>query len=34
VSQGSSQAEAEANIKDAIRQSLAVRAELGLPLTV
>jgi predicted RNase H-like HicB family nuclease len=34
VSQGSSQAEAEANIKDAIRQSLAVQAELGLPLTV
>jgi predicted RNase H-like HicB family nuclease len=34
VSQGSSQAEAEANIEDAIRQSLAARAELGLPLTV
>ena len=34
VSQGASQAEAESNIEDAIRESLAVRAELGLPLTV
>ena len=34
VSQGASPAEAEANIEDAIRQSLAARAELGLPLTV
>jgi predicted RNase H-like HicB family nuclease len=34
VSQGASQAEAEANIEDAIRESLAARAELGLPLTV
>ncbi|MEQ1885591.1 MAG: type II toxin-antitoxin system HicB family antitoxin [Bryobacteraceae bacterium] len=34
MSQGSSQAEAEANIADAIRESLAVRSELGLPLTV
>ena len=28
------EAEAEANIEDAIRESLAARAELGLPLTV
>jgi len=34
VSQGASQAEAEANIEDAIRESLAARAELGLPLMV
>jgi predicted RNase H-like HicB family nuclease len=34
VSQGASEADAEANIEDAIRQSLAARAELGLPLTV
>lgn len=34
VSQGNSEAEAEANIADAIRECLAVRAELGLPLTV
>jgi predicted RNase H-like HicB family nuclease len=34
VSQGASQAEAESNIEDAIRESLAARAELGLPLTV
>jgi predicted RNase H-like HicB family nuclease len=34
MSQGMSQAEAEANIADAIRESLAARAELGLPLTV
>lgn len=34
VSQGSTEAEAEANIADAIRECLAVRAERGLPLTV
>lgn len=34
VSQGTSEAEAEANIADAIRECLAARAELGLPLTV
>jgi predicted RNase H-like HicB family nuclease len=34
VSQGSSEAEADANIKDAIRECLAVRAEKGLPPTV
>ncbi len=34
VSQGCSEAEAEANIKDAIRECLAVRAERGLPPTV
>jgi predicted RNase H-like HicB family nuclease len=34
VSQGSTAAEAEANIADAIRECLAARAELGMPLTV
>jgi len=34
VSQGRSEAEAESNIADAIRECLAVRAELGMPLTV
>jgi predicted RNase H-like HicB family nuclease len=34
VSQGQTEAEAESNIADAIRQCLAVRAELGMPLTV
>jgi predicted RNase H-like HicB family nuclease len=34
VSQGAFRAEVEANIEDAIRESLAARAELGLPLTV
>jgi predicted RNase H-like HicB family nuclease len=34
LSQGATQAEAETNIADAIRESLAARAELGLPLTV
>jgi predicted RNase H-like HicB family nuclease len=34
VSQGTSEAEAEANIVDAIRECLAVRAEMGLPATV
>jgi predicted RNase H-like HicB family nuclease len=34
VSQGHSEAEAESNIADAIRECLAVRAEMGMPLTV
>jgi len=34
VSQGKTEAEAEVNIQDAIKQSLEARAELGLPLTV
>jgi predicted RNase H-like HicB family nuclease len=34
VSQGQSEAEAESNIVDAIRECLAVRAELHMPLTV
>ncbi len=34
VSQGHTEVEAEANIADAIRECLAVRADLGMPLTV
>ncbi|MBZ5646153.1 MAG: type II toxin-antitoxin system HicB family antitoxin [Acidobacteriia bacterium] len=34
VSQGRTESEAEENVRDAIRQCLAARAELGLPLTV
>ena len=34
VSQGASEEEAKSNIADAIRECLAVRAEMGLPLTV
>ena len=34
VSQGQTEAEAEANVADAIRECLAVRAELGMPSTV
>ncbi len=34
VSQGHTEAEAEANIADAIRECLAVRAELRMPSTV
>jgi len=34
VSQGQTEAEAESNITDAIRECLVVRAELGLPPTV
>ena len=34
VSQGQSEAEAEANVVDAIRECLAVRAEQGMPLTL
>ena len=32
--QGATEAEAETNIEDAIRECLAVRAQQGLPLTV
>ena len=34
VSQGQTEAEAELNIAETIRECLAVRAELGMPLTV
>jgi predicted RNase H-like HicB family nuclease len=34
VSQGRSEAEAQANLADPIRECLAVRSEKGLPLTV
>ena len=34
VSQGKTEEEAQANIQDAIRQCLEVRAEKGMPLTV
>jgi predicted RNase H-like HicB family nuclease len=34
VSQGKTEAEAEINVRDAIRECLAVRAEKGMPLTV
>ena len=34
VSQGKTEEEAQANIQDAIRQFLEVRAEKGMPLTV
>jgi len=34
VSQGQTEAEAESNIVDAIRECLAARAELHMPLTV
>ncbi len=34
VSQGQTETEAESNIVDAIRECLAVRAELHMPLTV
>ena len=34
VSEGKTEEEMEENILDAIRQSLAVRAELGMPLTI
>ncbi len=34
VSQGETEAQAEANIADAIRECLAVRAERGMPLSV
>jgi predicted RNase H-like HicB family nuclease len=34
ISQGRTEGEAEANIREAIKECLEVRAELGLPLTV
>ena len=34
VSQGKTEAEAQANIQDAIKQCLEARAEMGMPLTV
>ena len=34
ISQGKTEEEAEENIRDAIRECLAVRAELGMPLTI
>ena len=34
LSQGATEAEAEANIEDAIRECMAVRVQQGLPLTV
>jgi predicted RNase H-like HicB family nuclease len=34
VSQGETEAEATANVADAIRECVAVRAQLGMPLTV
>lgn len=34
VSQGTSEEEAERNIREAIKECLAVRAERGMPLTV
>jgi predicted RNase H-like HicB family nuclease len=34
VSQGQTEAEAQSNIADAIRECLVVRTELGMPLTV
>ncbi|MBX3308553.1 MAG: type II toxin-antitoxin system HicB family antitoxin [Nitrospira sp.] len=34
VSQGKTEDEADANVQDAIRQCLEVRAEMGMPLTI
>ena len=34
VSQGKTEAEAQANVQDAIKQCLEVRAEMGISLTV
>ena len=34
VSQGTTEEEAQANVREAIKECLAVRAEQGLPLTV
>lgn len=34
VSQGKTEAEAQANVQDAIKHCLEVRAEKGMPLTV
>ncbi len=34
ISQGKTEEDAQLNIQDAIKQSLEVRAELGMPLTI
>lgn len=34
ISQGKTEEEAQLNIQDAIKQTLAVRSELGMPLTI
>jgi len=34
ISQGKTEEEAQLNIQDAIKQTLAVRAEMGMPLTI
>lgn len=34
ISQGKTEAEAQTNVQDAIKQCLEVRAEMGMPLTV
>jgi predicted RNase H-like HicB family nuclease len=34
ISQGKTEEEAQVNIQDAIKQTLAVRAEMGMPLTI
>lgn len=34
VSQGKTEEEAQANVQDAIKQCLEVRAEMGMPLTI
>jgi len=34
VSQGKTEEEAQRNVQDAIKETLAVRAELGMPLTI
>ncbi|MBX3334432.1 MAG: type II toxin-antitoxin system HicB family antitoxin [Nitrospira sp.] len=34
ISQGKTEAEAESNVQDAIKQCLEVRAEMGMPLTI
>ena len=34
VSQGKTEKEAENNIQDAIKECLAIRAEMGMPLTI
>ena len=34
ISQGKTEEEAQVNIQDAIKQTLAVRSEMGMPLTI
>jgi predicted RNase H-like HicB family nuclease len=34
ISQGKTEEEAQLNVQDAIKQTLEVRAEMGLPLTI